>query len=87
MNLAWVRDPEAVLNRAEICGIQAGVLKVQCLFEIAQGIPKLVGLSEEASIVVVGDCPQPLVVLCEELSLLQQILAELEVFFLQMSHR
>ena len=41
MNLAWVRDPEAVLDRAEICGIQAGVLKVQCLLEITQGIPKL----------------------------------------------
>ena len=86
MNFARVRYPEAVLNGAEICGIQTGVLKVQCLFEIAQSIPKFVGLSEKASIVVVSDCSQPLVVLCEELSLLQKILAELEVFLLQMSH-
>jgi hypothetical protein len=86
MNFARVGDPEAVLDWAEICGIQAGVLKVQCLFEIAQSIPKFVGLSEKASIVVVSDCPQPLVVFCEELSLLQKILAELEVFLLEMSH-
>jgi hypothetical protein len=62
--------------------VKVVVLNLQCLLEIAQCTPQLLGPSENAGKVVIGHCPEAVTLFSQCLSLPEQLERDIEVFFL-----
>ncbi len=87
MDLAWVRKFETLINGDLVRGIEASVFEIECLLQIAKSIPQLACLAEETSIIVVGNGAKAVIILSKKLGLFKQVLAQLEVLLLEVSHR
>ena len=55
MNFARVRDFQALIYRCRLSCVEAGVLEIERLLKVAECVSQFVGLSEQASIVVISD--------------------------------
>lgn len=85
MYFTGIGDFKTFINRV-ISRIETGIFQVKSLFEVVESIPQLIGLPEEAGIIIEGNGSETVIIFGEEFGLFEEFLAELEVFLLEVGH-